>query len=243
MVSRLRRGSQLLVTVVAMTAFGAGGCAPAEPDDADARDDASASAVSSGIETPGLPSVFDRDRLLDDALYVDAESMTAAQIQAFFEATPYGRRSWLADMEFGGVRVSELVSRAARAHHINPLMLLGRMQNEQGLVSRNFTASTIPRFGLGCNQTNPRAAALDAQLECAATTLESQFQKAERGENNFPVGRPAQTLDRVTVTPENKATSAMYAYTPWEGTRAGNGSYLAWQVLRRFAVHLASTGS
>lgn len=200
--------------------------------------DGTSGASTSDEETPGLPSRFDKDHLLDDAFYLDSGAMTAEQIQAFFEATPYRRRSWLADMRFSGVLVSELVARAAREHGINPILLLGRMQNEQGLVARNFTATTIPRFGLGCNQSNPRAAALDAQIACAATTLENQFQKAARGENNFPVGRPAQTLDRVTVVPVNKATSAMYAYTPWEGTRAGNGSYLAWQVLRRFATHL-----
>ena len=118
-------------------------------------------------------------------------------------------------------------------------MLLARMQNEQGMVSKQFTAA--PRFGLGCNQTDPGSAPLDVQLECAATTLETQYQKAGAGQNSFPVGRPAQTLDKVTVTPANRATSALYAYTPWEGTKAGNGSYLVWQILYKFATDIQQT--
>ena len=50
---------------------------------------------------------FSADDLIDDFLFEDGDFMSASQVQEFLEATPYGRRSFLADLSVGGDRVAE----------------------------------------------------------------------------------------------------------------------------------------
>lgn len=63
----------------------------------------------------------------------DIDSVGADELQDFFEETPYGTRSWLADARFDGKRAADLIMDASVEFRINPLLLLLRMQVEQGL--------------------------------------------------------------------------------------------------------------
>ena len=54
-------------------------------------------------DVAGIPAVFDRHLVMSDALFTDIDTVDAAELQAFFEATPYGNRSWLADATIDGV--------------------------------------------------------------------------------------------------------------------------------------------
>jgi hypothetical protein len=101
--------------------------------------------------------------------------MTATSVQAFFERTPYGRRSFLAGERVGsGELLSSALVRAATERGINPIVLLVTLQKERGLVSLT-TAPTRHSidyaFGCGCPDGGSCSTAykgLDKQLACAA---------------------------------------------------------------------------
>ena len=149
----------------------------------------------------------------------------------------------------GPVPVSEAIVRTAQAHRINPLLLLARLQVEKSLVSPSTApAAAAQSFAFGChkptaahpNGLDPANAGLEVQLECAATTLANQIAKARSSQNSFIVHHEKATEDGVLVRPAEAATSALYAYTPVEGTKAHNGNYLVWTITRRFAVAIQS---
>lgn len=195
----------------------------------------------------GTPARFDPAWIVSDAFFADAEAMDAAAVQAFFEATPYDHRSWLADAVLGGRTAAEALVDAARRHGVNPLLLLARMQVEKGLVSRQ----DAPRghavdFALGCGCPDGRDCydgfrGLDRQLECAAETLRRHFDASAAGEGEWRAGAAGRTLDPRWVTPANHATAALYAYTPWVLPGRG-GNWLVWNVTRRYETWLAERG-
>jgi hypothetical protein len=227
-------------------------CAP-KAEDIDAEDGAlSASGETSDID--GIPSSFDKDRLMEDTFYAAKGWATSDEIQRFLENTVWGRRSWLATEKIvlvgdgpdgAPISVADAIAKTAEAHGINPLLLLARMQVEKSLVSPSEAPSDAVRsFGLGChkvtaehpNGLDPSVAPLNIQLECGAQTLETQLKKARAGQNQFTIDRDAKTQDGVEIHPENAATSALYSYTPLEGTKAHNGNWLAWNITFRFAA-------
>ena len=51
------------------------------------------------------------------------------------------------------------------------------------------------------------------------------------------LGRARDTADPVAITPANRATAALYTYTPWV-LRGQGGNWLFWNVYRKFASYL-----
>jgi hypothetical protein len=81
---------------------------------------------------------------------------------------------------------------------------------------------------------------LDKQLACAADRFaEYTADLAEKGTtiSGWGPGITKTTVDRVSVTPTNRSTAALYTYTP-EVKRGSGGNWLFWTVWRRYASHL-----
>lgn len=247
------RGLAILAFVV--TAIAAGCASTADVEQTEETGDAISR--QDRVTVAGIASEFQRNRVMEDSFYSNASWATASEIQAFLENTVWNKPSWLAtetlvlfeEPNSKPIPVSEAIVRTAKAHNINPLLLLARMQVEKSLVSAEKRPSESARsFGLGChkasvahpNGLDPSVAALDIQLECAATTLENQMAKAKAGDNNYDIGKDAFTGDGVTIHPMNAATSALYAYTPIEGSRHQNGNWLVWNITYRFAAAIQS---
>jgi len=243
-----------VVRVLASLAI-ASGCAATVTDGGGETDTLAVPATSGEIE--GVPLTWNRDHLMDDSFFEAKDWASAEEIQRFLERTVWDRPSWLAretvvlvnELPRGPMLVSEAIVRTAQAHRINPLLLLARMQVEKSLVSRSTTPPAGGRaFAFGCykptaahpNGRDPANAGFEAQLECAATTLENQIANARNSQNNFLIRHDKTTEDGVMVRPAEAATSALYAYTPVEGTKAHNGNYLVWMITRRFAVAIQS---
>lgn len=194
----------------------------------------------------GPLSVFNRDRLIPDDAFYDTGSMTAAEVQRFFEETPYDLRSFLADKRMADGRlVSEALHAIAVSRGINPIILLVTMQKEAGLVSKT-TAPSRHRvdfaFGCGCpsGTCSEVFRGLDKQLDCVADRFaEYTADLVEKGTtiSGWGPGITKTTTDRVLVTPANRATSALYTYTP-EVKQSVGGNWLFWVIFRRYARHL-----
>ncbi len=197
----------------------------------------------------GDSATFDRHNLMDDATFTDTAFMSVADVQAFFEQSPYKRRSFLADQKVAGVPLSKALVDAAKRHGINPLVLLVKLQVETGLVS----LETAPKqklidraLGCGCPDNKPCAASekgLGAQLECAGDVFQGYLEDLAAGRDTIAgwrVGEAKKTLDPLSVTPKNRATAALYTYTPWVLTGEG-GNWLFWNVAKKYQRHLLAS--
>ncbi len=199
-------------------------------------------------DVAGIPAAFDRHLVMSDALFTDIDSVDAIELQAFFAATPYGNRSWLADASIDGVSAAEAIITASRAAGINPVVMVARMQVEKSLVSKTVrpAASRVDyAFGCGCpdgRACNASYRGLGRQVECAATTLKRWYDGSVAGDGLWVMGKGKRTLDPLTVTPRSHATSSLYAYTPWVLTGSG-GNWLTWNVTRRYFRHLDEQGA
>lgn len=191
----------------------------------------------------GIPQEFDKNLVVTDAFFTAADGLSADEIQAFFEVTPYGTRSWLADATIGTMRLADVIVDVAAVHDLHPLLLIGRMQVEQSLVSptENPGGRRVDyAFGCGCPDGQPCNEAyrgLDKQLDCAATTLRRWYDRSIAGDGLFVKGQPGDTLDPDIVIPESHATASLYAYTPWVMEGQG-GNWLVWSVLDRYRDYL-----
>lgn len=247
------------LTIFAAISLLAFGCAAGEDDDPtvliDARDytdhetpeDFAEAVVSKTGATSGLPSRFDRNRVMDDGFFTAVDAVSAGQVQAFFETNPYGRRSFLADVRVNGVTAAEAIVAESRAKGINPIVMIARMQVEKSLVAKTSNPggnSLDYAFGCGCpdgRACNSAYRGLDKQIRCAADVLKRHYDGSVRGDGLWNRGVGKRTLDPITVTPANHATSSLYAYTPWVLEGRG-GNWLVWNITRRYAEHFATLG-
>jgi hypothetical protein len=184
--------------------------------------------------------------LMDDASFTDDHFMTRAEVQAFFESTPYGSRSFLADFSTGGRSVAELIVNAAADKQISPIVLLVKLQVETGLVSKTVTPSAAilnRAMGCGCPDGGSCASAtsgFEKQIRCAADVFRDYLDDLDSDGATiagWKVGTGKRTLDGVWVSPRNRATAALYTYTPWVLPGSG-GNWLFWNIYKRYTRHL-----
>lgn len=195
----------------------------------------------------GVPATFDQNNIVSDAMLTTATAMSAADVQAFFDDTPYGTRSWLASYAENGETAAELIVRTAVTHEVNPLILIARMQVETSLVSKTTrpTQRMINRaLGCGCpdgGTCNTAYSGLQKQLDCGARILRKWYDASIDGSGQWRKDVPRSTLDPRRVTPANHATASFYAYTPWVLVGRG-GNWLAWNVTRKYVRHAEAEG-
>jgi len=210
---------------------------------APAADEPARGTTSSVTERP-----FDRNAVLDDKSMRDAETLTVSDVQKFLDKTPWGTRSALARYTEGGKSAATIMVDAAKAHGINPLEMLVRVQMEQGLVYKTTApATTISlAFGCGCPHSsvcNDSYRGFANQAECAAGTMRRTMDKALTASgtvSGWSRGKAKATEDGLTIVPKNAVTAALYTYTPWVGEAGGGkkgvgGVSLHAQVWDRFA--------
>ncbi|MCA9624252.1 MAG: hypothetical protein KC731_34745, partial [Myxococcales bacterium] len=166
---------------------------------------------------------FHRHLVLADEALLDADALDATAIQAFFEHTPYGTRSGLADVSENGRSAATIIADAAHTYGISPLVLLARIQLEQSLVaSSNASPSRLKKAtGCGCpdgGSCSHSAAGFTRQIDCAAERFSTYLEEMKDGGTTIAgwrVGKAKKTLDGYTVIPQNATTAAIYTYTPW----------------------------
>ncbi|HEU4914166.1 MAG TPA: hypothetical protein VFT16_02045 [Candidatus Saccharimonadales bacterium] len=109
---------------------------------------------------------FNRDRLIDDSIFNNKNSMTAAQIDAFLNAKgsclstnsgfsapdPTGYSPSGGYTYGGNVSAGTIIYHAAQAYDINPQVILTTLQKEQSLItSTSCSTNTISKaVGYGC---------------------------------------------------------------------------------------------
>lgn len=202
-----------------------------------------------GEKFDGPLAAFDADLLIEDAVFTNADALTAQAVQDLLEQSPYGRRSFLADEKIDGRPFSEVLVEVAAKHGVNPVMLLVRLQVAQSLVSKTTRPSgNAVDFALGCGCPGGGKACdanfrgLAAQLECGAGVLRKHFDASNAGTGAWRQGTAKKSLDGITVTPGNDATASLYAYAPWVLEDTG-GNWLVWNVSRKYIAELIERGT
>ncbi len=166
---------------------------------------------------------FNRNLVLLDEQLEDSTSLSAGAIQAFLEDNPWGNRSVLADHVSHGQTAAQALATAASEQQINPLVLLTRLQLEQGLVSKTTATQSKLDWAMGCgcpDYQNCMEAyrGFDKQVACAAERFRTYLTELdETGATiaGWKVGTANKTLDGYWVTPQSRATAAIFTYTPW----------------------------
>lgn len=196
----------------------------------------------------GIPAVFDRNLVMSDEQFTAVDCVTADELQAFFAASPYHNRSWLADyVTTDGRRAADAIVEAATDQGVNPMLLVARMQVEQSLVSKTSRpSSTRLAHALGCGCPDgggcaSQYAGFTNQLTCGAMVLRRWYDASIAGDGIFNLGVAKRTLDPLTVVPRSNATASFYAYTPWVLPGTG-GTWLVWNVTRKYFKHLDDMG-
>lgn len=195
----------------------------------------------------GITSSFEPNHVMAENFFLARDMLTASQVQAFLEETPYGTRSWLADEVVGGLPASAVIVDVSYEQGVNPLVMLARMQVEKGLISKTERPggnSVDFAFGCGCPDYRSCSEAYRGfanQIRCAAETLRALHDASVDGSGQWRAGASKRTLDGLYVRPENHATAALYGYTPWV-LRGRGGNWLVWNITLRFARHLEDKG-
>ena len=166
----------------------------------------------------------DMNRLLGDADLSGGAGVTVAQVQAFLDRRGGPLRSYR-DPAFNQ-SAAHLIVAQSQAQGINPIYMLARIQTESSLVSQNLPANLPKATGCGCPDgggCNQSYRGFGKQVECAARIVRGYLRDLDAGRptvSGWRTGVAKSTSDPCRVTPANKATAALYTYTPWVGAYA-----------------------
>lgn len=223
-------------------------------------------AVLGVIFTP-ISSVFafNPNYVLSDTELTDPFALDRNQIQAYLDRGYLGTYS---TTDFAGVTRSatDIILRAAQMHGVSPKFLLVLLQKEQSLVEDDEPTQKQLDWATGyavcddCAMDDPaiqRWKGFGKQINSAALQFTEGYLAdiAATGSTQGKYGPDLPVrIDSTTVTPENAATAALYAYTPhihgnknfaaiwerWFGTEYPSGSLL--QVVGEDGVYLIQYG-
>lgn len=134
----------------------------------------------------------------------------------------------MAEASFGGQSAADIIYEAAQDYSINPQVIIVLLQKEQGLITDSFPNSQQynTATGYGCPDNadcDKQYYGLRNQIRLAAQLFREVL---DGGWSNYPVGRnyiqynPSKSCGGSYVNIENRATSALYRYTPYQPNKA-----------------------
>jgi hypothetical protein len=208
------RGPSITIIIALTTA-----CAPAEMEEDN---------PGSGMRSPDIDELsvelqlrFDIHRLLEDDDVTGGENITADMVQEFLEL----KGSFLANYvdPVWGQSAAQLIVDQSRASDISPLYMLARIQTESSLVQSGSSSGLVQATGCGCpdgSGCNPNFRGFGNQVRCGAEKMRGYLEDLDtlgRTVTNWRVNVGRNTSDPCWVVPQNRATAALYTYTPWVG--------------------------
>ena len=202
-------------------------------------------------------SKFDPGNIMSDTVMSNKNSMNVQQIQTFLDSknpcnnTNIHMASWYPNLKytikdgkfvcmakdtFDGQSAAQIIWQVSQDYGINPQFLIVLLEKEQGLITdtwpnhRQYQTAT----GFGCPDTaacDSKYFGLKNQLQNAASLFRTVL---NGGWSNYPVGNtyvqyhPNSWCGGTVVNIQNRATSALYRYTPYQpnpsALAAGYGS-------------------
>ncbi len=193
---------------------------------------------------------FNAGNIISDGVMADYNSMSESDIYNFLKSknscndtnlskadgywhlnyhVENGHFVCMADERFDGESAAHIIWQAAQDYKINPRVLIVLLQKEQGLVTDtwpNFNLQYRSATGYGC----PDTAACDSQYYGFKNQVRNSasFYRyiLNNGSSYYPVGNrsvkfnPSDSCGSSVVNIQNRATSALYQYTPYQPNSA-----------------------
>ena len=192
---------------------------------------------------------FNPGNIMEDAVMSNKNTMSVNQIQAFLNSknpcnnTNIHMAAWYPNLQytirdgkfvcmgqdtFNGKSAAQIIWQAAQDFSINPQVLIVLLEKEQGLITDTWPNNVQYRTatGYGCPDTAPCDAqywGLENQIRLAAKLFHEVL---NGGWTNYPVGNnyiqyhPDTSCGGSIVNIQNRATSALYRYTPYQPSNA-----------------------
>ncbi|MFE8602496.1 hypothetical protein [Archangium violaceum] len=208
---------KLRYTLLLLPALLAVGCGPSE-------DEVVVDELTGQVLEPATTE-YDMHRLLEDTDITGGQWITVAQVQAFLQQ----KGSYLAtykDPAWSNKTAATLIVEQSKLQTISPLYMLARIQTESSLITSGTSTNLAKATGCGCPDSggcSTSYAGFGKQIECSAKKLRGYLTDLDAGRATISGWKPGvtkSTSDPCSVKPANKATAALYTYTPWVGAYA-----------------------
>lgn len=161
---------------------------------------------------------INRNNLISDAEFIDWQTMDEAGIQWFLDTHAASR---IRTYKEGGRSAARIIYDAARSNRVNPYVILATIQKEESIVESNvnfdYRAKWAMGYGVcdGCDSDDPalqRYAGFAKQVSDGTWQLKHNYSYwASVGD--WKVGK-TMIIDDTPIHFDNRATSALYRYTP-----------------------------
>lgn len=206
------------------------------------------SALALPVSVSASSRVFNPNEIISDPDMVDFTSMSLNGVQSFLDSTGGTLGKYRTTVDGVEYTAAEVIYSAAQRSQLNPQFLIAQLQKESSVVTSQSTTYIDWAMGYAvcdsCSKEDPQVVKYKGfynQVHSAADRFRSYLTDLSTRNSTISgwgVGRTKTTLDSVAITPANKATAAVFTYTPWEGYYGGNasvgGNSLLWDIYERF---------
>ncbi|HEX6462227.1 MAG TPA: hypothetical protein VFZ58_03040 [Candidatus Saccharimonadales bacterium] len=186
---------------------------------------------------------FNPGRIIDDGVFADYGTMSVSNIQFFLNSKGVycvdGQAPCLKNFNEGGRSAAQIIYDTAQEFKINPQVLIVVLQKEVGLVTANQPANWRYRtaMGYGCPDSTPGVCdssyyGFTNQIRWAARMYRAIMNASPTWYtpyvvgNNFIQWHPNGGCGGTNVYIQNRATQALYNYTPYQPNQAAlNAEY------------------
>ena len=180
---------------------------------------------------------FEPGYIISDSIFTNSTSMSANSIQNFITqkgaSCTNGEAPCLKNYIENGKSAGTIIAEAAQANSINPQVLLATLQKETGLVTLSQPGAWRYRTAMGyaCPDSTPgvcdsRYLGFTNQVNMAATMFRRIMSYDPNWYTPYQVGvnyigfNPSSSCGGTNVTIQNRATAALYSYTPYQPNAA-----------------------
>lgn len=198
---------------------------------------AAAIILSIAMTNPVNASSFDPGNIISDSIFTNSSTMTADQIQYFIEVKGKyctdGEAPCLKNYRENGKSVGTIIYEISQQYLINPQVILATLQKEVGLVTISNPGSWRYRtaMGYGCPDSTPGVCSsqyfgFTNQVRWAATMFRAIMNNSPTWFTPYRIGvnsilwHPNQACGISNVNIVNRATVALYSYTPYRPNNA-----------------------
>jgi len=174
--------------------------------------------LSSEFLGPIRAQAHNNNNLISDGEFIDSRTLDADGVQSFLN-TKGGTR--LRTFREGGRTAAQIIAGAARAYGVNPFVVLATIQKEESLIESNTNFDYRVRWAMGygvcdgCDSNDPalqKYAGFTKQVYDGTWQLKRNYSYWASG-GDWRVGN-TMIIDGTSVHFDNRATSALYRYTP-----------------------------
>ena len=176
---------------------------------------------------PKARASFDANNLISDGEFIDWQALDASGIQHFLNSRG-GER--LRSFSEGGRSAAQIIADAALANRINPIVILATIQKEEGIIDSDyhFDLRVVWAMGYGvcdtCSLDDPNVSkyrGFTKQIDNGTWQLKRNYTYWAANGSAWNVGQ-TMIIDGTAIRFANRATSALYRYTPH---LPGNGNF------------------